>query len=159
MLKEVNSGRVNIIGELSGLEKVIIGSGVQVIPPILLNNSCPKAVEFEERPKDSKLFIGGDWISLDNISSLTYPDCKLSFGEMPLLASRYNNVDEVQVLGEIEELGARAFEGCPLVGTVRLADGMPEIPDNAFADCSKLTYITIPNAVTRIGERAFSQCI
>ena len=39
-----------------------------------------------------------------------------------------------------------------------IESGMTSIGDNAFAGCSGLTSIKIPNSVTRIGERAFAGC-
>ena len=38
-----------------------------------------------------------------------------------------------------------------------IREGVTEIPE-AFADCSKVTSIVIPNSVTNIGAHAFSYC-
>ena len=161
LLKEVHYKdyyNANLLGKLGGLEKVIIGSKVEVLPAGLFYNGNPKTVEFEERSKDSKLFIGGSWIDFDNISSLVYPDCKLSFGDMLLDASRYNNVEEIKILGEIEEIGDGAFTGSPIVGSVRLSDDMKVIPDEAFDGCTKLTSFNMPKSLVSIGAYAFDEC-
>ena len=39
-----------------------------------------------------------------------------------------------------------------------IKSGVTSIGDGAFADCTSLTSISIPNSVTSIGERAFSWC-
>lgn len=38
-------------------------------------------------------------------------------------------------------------------------NSVTSIGDGAFADCSGLTSITIPDSVTSIGKRAFSGCV
>ncbi len=41
---------------------------------------------------------------------------------------------------------------------LKIPDGVTNIGDNAFRDCSSLTSITIPNSVTSIGHHAFNGC-
>ena len=46
----------------------------------------------------------------------------------------------------------------PDINKVIIGEGVTEIGNYAFAECSKLTNITIPSSVTSIGERAFMGC-
>src|SRR5574344_208598 len=41
---------------------------------------------------------------------------------------------------------------------VTIPDGVTKIGDRAFCDCNRLTSVTIPNSVTSIGYRTFSCC-
>lgn len=49
---------------------------------------------------------------------------------------------------------------CPgaLAGTYLIPDGATSIGDSAFADCGRLTGITIPNSVTNLEDNAFIGC-
>ena len=48
--------------------------------------------------------------------------------------------------------------GSGLEGDLRLADGMKVIGSNAFAECSSLQCISIPDSITAIEHRAFDRC-
>ena len=65
-------------------------------------------------------------------------------------------MNEEKVLTEklVKELGLDKVE----VITSDMIEGYTSIGHFAFAYCSSLTSITIPNSVTSIGERAFSSC-
>ena len=63
----------------------------------------------------------------------------------------------------VTTLGAGAFAGCSNLASVTLPDSLTIINDGnydngAFAFCSGLTSITIPNSVTSIGSYAFYSC-
>jgi len=49
---------------------------------------------------------------------------------------------------------------CPpgIIGTVTIPNGVTDIGDSAFYNCTGLTGITIPDSVTSIGQYAFSIC-
>lgn len=44
------------------------------------------------------------------------------------------------------------------IRTIKIADGVTEIPEAAFQSCKKLTTVTFSNMVTGIGNMAFYQC-
>ena len=41
---------------------------------------------------------------------------------------------------------------------MNVPSGVTAIGDDAFADCSSLTTVTIPSSVTSIGDNAFGGC-
>ena len=46
----------------------------------------------------------------------------------------------------------------PTLKTLTLTDGVTDLPENAFADCSVLETVTLPSGLKSIGNSAFSGC-
>ncbi len=89
------------------------------------------------------------------------------------------NLASVTIPNSVTSVGTDAFYGCtglPIIDNLRYADtylveaadkkissytiksGTKWIGDEAFAHCSSLTSVIIPNSVTSIGSRAFLNC-
>ncbi len=58
----------------------------------------------------------------------------------------------------IKEIGDDAFYNCSSMASITLPNSVTSIGDSAFSGCSGLTSITIPDSVTSIGEYSFSGC-
>ena len=64
------------------------------------------------------------------------------------------NLSQVTGLTELED----AFAGCTGLTSITIPDSVISIGSGAFAGCTGLTSITIPDSVTTIGECTFSGC-
>lgn len=51
-----------------------------------------------------------------------------------------------------------AFDGCDNLETVNFNDKLYRIQGNAFADCTKITSLTLPQSVRHIDDEAFKNC-
>ena len=58
----------------------------------------------------------------------------------------------------VTEIGLLAFAGCSSLTEVTIPEGVTSIGWGAFAYCSSLTEVTIPKSVTSIGGSAFEGC-
>ena len=58
-----------------------------------------------------------------------------------------------------DEIGTNAFAGCSRLTSLTLPDGITSIGDYAFYDCWRLTSINIPASITYISDGAFDRCI
>ena len=58
----------------------------------------------------------------------------------------------------VTAIGDRAFAGCSSLTSVSIPDSVTSIGDSAFSDCDSLTSITIPDFVTQIGVNPFVFC-
>ncbi len=70
---------------------------------------------------------------------------------------------EIKIPKEHEGLPVRgirdsAFAYCTSLTSITIPNGLTEIGDSAFAGCTDLSSITIPDGVTAIGESAFAGC-
>ena len=59
----------------------------------------------------------------------------------------------------VTAIGENAFAECDRLTSVTLPESITAIGRKAFYDCSRLKEITIPEAVTSIGELAFYHCV
>ena len=55
-------------------------------------------------------------------------------------------------------IGAYAFKDCTSLTNINIPNAVTEICQQVFSGCSRLTYITIPNSITEIGDGAFDDC-
>ena len=68
-------------------------------------------------------------------------------------------VKKVVIEKGITSIGSYAFAYCSSLTSITLPDSVTSIGEFAFENCSNLTSITIPNSVTSIGNSAFWNCI
>lgn len=91
----------------------------------------------------------------EHAEHLTLPSTAYLIGE-----KSFSNITKVHLnfLGKISSLSVSSFENCDNLETVKLAEGLTEIPYRCFFDASALVTIDIPEGVTTIDEDAFSSC-
>ena len=56
------------------------------------------------------------------------------------------------------EIAKRAFNGCYLLESVNLPEGLTTIAERAFVACNSLKGIDLPSTLTSMGEAAFGNC-
>lgn len=61
-------------------------------------------------------------------------------------------------MGNVETIGAHAFEGCASLAEVSLPDTLKLIGAYAFQDCTALLNIALPNSITTLEEGLFEGC-
>lgn len=68
-------------------------------------------------------------------------------------------VESVSFLGNnLKSIDEEAFANCTKLKTLVIPDGVVQIGDRAFAGCSELNYIAIPDSVMVIGDGVLDNC-
>lgn len=71
-----------------------------------------------------------------------------------------SNLETVEfVPGDLESIETEAFADCSGLKKVTLPDGLEKIGEKAFSNCYGLTAVSIPEGVEEIGREAFEYCV
>ena len=100
------------------------------------------------------------WYTNDSITKASAPSNENVFGAN-IVSNTYDIDKECWVIkfdGEVTTIGWFAFADCTSLTSVTIPDSVTEIGDGAFYGCSSLESITIPDSVTEIGGGAFWKC-
>ena len=69
-----------------------------------------------------------------------------------------SELTSVKMPDSVLKIGVRAFAGCNSMLNIEMSDAVTEIGEAAFYNCSSLSSINIPDSVEMIGEDAFRYC-
>ena len=84
-------------------------------------------------------------------------------GEMADMSNFYYgsysyNIFRVEILDGVTSIGEEAFASCSSLTSIVIPESVTSIGDYAFYGCERITNIEIPESVTSIGEWAFAIC-
>ena len=145
-----------------GLQEIVVEKGnnhFRLIDGILYNESvsklirCPICKNSITVPNSVTAIDNNAFECCDNLTNITLPMLK----NMKSIVKDLTNIN-VKIIGEILLIEDDAFAGCSSLESITIPDSVKKIGRGAFADCSSLESITIPNSVTEIGSCAFYRC-
>ena len=90
-----------------------------------------------------------------SLKSITLPQTITGIGTFAFAGS---GLTSITIPGSVKQLSNEAFNGCTLLRTATLEEGVETIGSNAFTGCEELTVINIASTVTSIGSYAFNIC-
>ena len=64
----------------------------------------------------------------------------------------------ITIPSNVLQLNASAFEGCPLLRTVTVEEGLRVVKGSAFKDCTGITSIALPSTLTELDLAALNGC-
>ena len=93
-------------------------------------------------------------IACTNLAEITIPNTVTNIGWWAF--SRCTNLTSANIGGGV--IGKRAFADCVRLSDVTLGENVTSIGEAAFSGCINLTELVIPDSVTSIGASAFKDC-
>ncbi len=79
-----------------------------------------------------------------------------NYAEGLIVSSKY--LEAVYIPDGVTEISEKSFKDCTSLTSVTIPDSVTEIGAYAFDECQSLTSVTIPDSVTSIGAYAFMGC-
>ena len=110
-----------------------------------------------EGPQDIEVYNSDD-------EELVYGDYKYSIVNNSVTIDSYIGSDSVVIVPDningydVTEIGGSAFARCTNVKEIKLPETLETIENYAFGSCTGLESIKIPSKVKTIGEKAFGYC-
>ena len=110
---------------------------------------------------------GEHWFEEIDETNYYIDDIKYTVQNADLVVTGYNETffkGEARIISKLKyhgrtmnvvSIGRHAFADCTRLTSVTIGSGVTSIGEYAFSDCDNLTSISIPNSVTNIGDRAF----
>ena len=150
---------------------------VQESPYLVVNGKEYKDVSIDEIDEDILTNVTG--LNASDIISVIIPTCVKKIDERAFNWSRH--LEEITIPSSVTTIGEDAFGiipsdgrlkkvllNCPIIPSdlfngapleeVILGDCVNEIEDSTFANCDKLSKLSLPKSLKEIGEAAFVDC-
>lgn len=97
----------------------------------------------------------------ENAGKYRIIECLMSKGRVGTndegLEEKSVDVTRISLLKDVNEIAKNAFEGCEniLLADFTDVDGLKEIPEGCFKDCTSLSDVILPTSVNKVKEGAF----
>ena len=132
-------------------------TGINQFGNVTINYYSFKVTANDVSSKISDLTEGGSYtiIVTGEISDATISDIK---GALQSKSNAKVNLDLSGTTTESTSIGGWAFADCTGLTSVTIPDSVTSIGSSAFSGCTGLTSVVIPDSVTSIGYLAFSDC-
>ncbi len=99
-------------------------------------------------------YIGDGAFEMCGLTSVSVPDTVTQMGKRVFMTCL--SLTEATLSAGLTAVPASTFQGCDMLASIAVPDGVGEIGVLAFFGCSNLQRIYIPASVTRIGDQAFA---
>ena len=87
---------------------------------------------------------------------------KIIFGRVERIVyeccSEHPSLSVVEISDNVKYLGDNVFTSCRKLSKVLIGQGLTKIEDGAFASCTSLDNVVLPDTIEEVGRYAFSKC-
>lgn len=117
-------------------------------------SGCEK-MQFSDLPQNIEHIGRGAFEDCKALSAIAIPQSLTQIDESTFAGS---GIKEIEIPGNIADIGISAFAGCENLQNSTLADGIINIEMAAFSGCISLESVTIPQSVEYIDSNVFAHC-
>ncbi len=167
---------LNILSGCSGLKRLVIGSGIEIIDDDYLGGGFSRLEELEirggktigehtfencKRLKTVKLADSIETIELQAFASSGLKTITLPKNLKTVGASAFawnTNLTEIELPVGLEIIEDYAFSDCDSLERIVIPEGVVEMKSCVFYDCDKLAYVSLPDSLTVLPYQIFTQC-
>lgn len=140
--------------KIAGRDVTVIGIAAFMDCCSVINIIIPDSVTTIEA-----LAFAGSWANISIPSTVTKIGSRAFGGCGGLFINGSEDWPGIITLPQgITEIEEAVFADCTWLKSVVIPSGVTRIREDAFKDCSELTSVTIPDTVMSIGEKAFYNC-
>ena len=150
-----------LFADCSGIEEVVIPSTVTKIEYGAF--MCCQNLREVSLPNSITCIEGVAFSSCDNIENIKLPSSLVRLGGKAFYDC--DNISEVSVGKKLEDVGFMndsqlfgPFANCKSLNKILFEEGISEIPDYLFRNCTGLEEITIPSTIQKLGWNSFAEC-
>jgi len=148
----------NIFMNCKSLEKVTIGTKVQLLPEGIFSGcTALTIVKSEERTDGTSMDIGNSAFSgCSNLAKVTLPEDVVTIGDGAF--SDCSSLKSFTTSESLMTIGVSAFFGCSGLTSFIMNEGLKIIGGDAFGGCSQIPTFQLPESIDSIGSGAFMDC-
>lgn len=141
------------------LSNITLANGIKRLAPNMFYNSGIVTIELPS----SLLRLNSAFAFCSKLTTLNLPEKLVEAGSFQQCSSLKNLIIPNGVTKLPEGYGGSyanngCFQDCTALTSITLSDQLATIPASAFANCTSLSTINIPNKITDIGNWAFYNC-
>ena len=141
--------------ECTDLASVKISSGVKIIGSMAFGSCAVKSISIPNSVTEIAEFA---FNNCEELKSIKIGSGVTSIGESAFINTAYSNDSSNWKNGVLYIGNYLIAANGSVSGAYTVKSGTPFIPDSAFAGCTKLTGITVPDSVKSIGNNSFIGC-
>lgn len=139
------------LSSLPNLHKVEFAEGTKEIGSLAV---C-EALEEVVIPEGTEKIAEAAFYKCANLKSVILPKSVTVIGDS---AFTYSGIENLEIQGQIEEVGECLFNFCDALKDVSFLSHMDMISTNMFGSCTGLTEVVVPGNIKTVGDEAFTFC-
>lgn len=167
-VKNVTVENISTVGEKAfsdckSLKKLTIGvpdeitaaAGLSVPEELAANCASLQTVDFTGHPENLSIIRAAAFMDTTSLTEITLPDNICLIEKLAFCGS---GIKSIHLPDNLKQIGIRAFRSSGLK-SITIPDKTVKLGEDVFEDCVHMTEAILPESVTTIPERGFTNCV